>query len=163
MEEALGPSGHPVHFSCSVVSNSLRPHGLQHARLPSPPPPPGACLNSVHWVNDAIQPSHPVVPFSSFLQSFPASGSFPVNWLFTTGSQSFEASASASVLPMNIQDWSPLGLTGLIPDLVLYTWLKIKSSWELSKNSFPAPPQVCWAKMSMGEAHSSFLTSSKWL
>ena len=68
----------------------------------------------VYWVGDAIQPSHPVVPFSSCLQSFPASRSCPMNQFFTSGSQSFGASASASVLPMNIQDWFPLGLTGLI-------------------------------------------------
>ena len=63
----------------------------------------------VHWVSDAIQPSHPVAPFSSCPQSFPASGSFPVSRLFTSGGQSIRASASASVLPMNIQGWFPLG------------------------------------------------------
>ena len=68
----------------------------------------------VHWVYDAIQPSHPLVPFSSCLQSFPASGSFPVSRPFSSGDQSIGASVSSSVLPMNIQDWSPSGLTGLI-------------------------------------------------
>ena len=68
----------------------------------------------VHWVSDAIQPSHPVIPFSSCLQSFPASGSFPTSEFFPSGGQSIGASASASVLPMNIQGWFPLGLTGLI-------------------------------------------------
>ena len=68
----------------------------------------------VHWVGDANQPSHPVVPFSSRLQSLPASGCFPMSRLFASGGQSIEFSASASVLPMNAQDWSPLGLTGLI-------------------------------------------------
>ena len=68
----------------------------------------------VNRVGDAIQPSHPVVLFSSCLQSFPESGSFPRSQFFTSGGQSIEASASASVLPMNIQDWFPLGLTGLI-------------------------------------------------
>ena len=67
----------------------------------------------VHWVGDAVQPSHPVIPFSC-LQSFPASGSFPMSQFFPSGGQSIEASASASVLPMNIQDWFPLGWTGLI-------------------------------------------------
>ena len=68
----------------------------------------------VHWVGDPIQPSHPsVVPFS-FSQSFPSSGSFPVSWLFVSGGQSIGASVAASVLPVNIQDWFPLGLTGLI-------------------------------------------------
>ena len=68
----------------------------------------------VHWVRDAIPPSHPVSPFSSCLQSFPTSGSFLMNWLFASGGQSIAASASTSVLPMNIQDWFPLGLAGLI-------------------------------------------------
>ena len=68
----------------------------------------------VHCVNNAIQPSHPIVPFSSYLQSFPTSGSFPVSQFFASGGQSIGASASASVLPMNIQGWFPLGLTGWI-------------------------------------------------
>ena len=68
----------------------------------------------VHWVSDAIQPSHPVIPFSSCLQSFPALGSFPMSQFFTSGGQSIGVSASASVLPMNIRDWSPLGWTGWI-------------------------------------------------
>ena len=67
-----------------------------------------------HWVGDAIQPSHPVLPFSSCLQSFPASGSFPVSQFFASGGQSIGVSALASVLPMNIQDWFPLGWTGWI-------------------------------------------------
>ena len=68
----------------------------------------------VHWVGDAIQSSDPVIPFSSCLRSFPASGSFPMSWLFALGGQSITVSTSASVLPMNIQGWFPLGLTGLI-------------------------------------------------
>ena len=68
----------------------------------------------VHWVNDAIQPPHTVVPFSSCPKSFPASESFPMSWLFSSGGQSIRASASASALPMNIQGWFPLGLTALI-------------------------------------------------
>ena len=71
-------------------------------------------LTHVHWVSDTIQPSHPVSPFSSCPQSFPASGSFPMRWLFASGRQSTEASASASILPMNIQGWLPLESTGLI-------------------------------------------------
>ena len=100
-------------FSCSVVSNSLRPHGLQHARLPCPSPSPRACSNSCplsRWCHPTISSS--VVPFSSCLQSFPASGSFLMSWLFISGGQSIGASASALVLPMNIQDWFPLGWTG---------------------------------------------------
>ena len=95
--------------------NSLQPHGLQHARLPYPSPSPRLRSNSCPlspWCHSNISSS--LVPFSSCLQSFPASGSFPVNQLFTSGGQSIAASASASVLPMNIQGWFPLGLTGLI-------------------------------------------------
>ena len=102
-------------FSRSVMSNSLWPHGLQHTGLPCPWPPPRACSNSrslSQWCHPTISSS--VVPFSSCLQSFPASGSFPMSWLFTSGGQSIGASASASVLPMNIQGWFPLRLTGLI-------------------------------------------------
>ena len=100
-------------FSCSVVSNSFWPHGLQHARLPCPSPSPGACSNSCpssQWCHPTISSS--VISFSSCLQSFPASVSFPMSWLFASGGQRIEA--SASVLPMNIQDWFPLGLAGLI-------------------------------------------------
>ena len=102
-------------FSRSAVSDSLRPHGLQHARLPCPSPSPGVCSNS-HPLNRWCHPtiSSSVVPFSSCPQSFPASESFPVSRLFASGGQSIGASASASVLPMNIQRWFPLGLTGLI-------------------------------------------------
>jgi len=96
-------------FSCSVVSDSLRPHELQHTRLPCPSPTPRACSNSVH---PTISSS--VIPFSSHLQSFPASGPFQVNQFFASGGQSIRVSASASVLPTNIQDWFPLRLTGLI-------------------------------------------------
>ena len=99
--------------SCSVVSDSLQPHGLQHARLPRPSPSSRACSNSCPlswWCHPTISSS--VVPFSSCLQSFPASGPFPMSWLFSSGDQS--VGASASVLPMNIQDWFPLGLTGLV-------------------------------------------------
>ena len=91
------------------MSNSLRPHELQHARTPGVHPNP--CPSS-QWCPPAISSS--AVPFSSRLQSFPASGSFPVSWLFTSGGQSIGVSASASVLPMNTQDWSPLGWTGWI-------------------------------------------------
>ena len=102
-------------FSRSVVSNSLWPHGLQHTRRLCPSPSPGACSNSCpfsQWCHPTI--SFPAVPFSSCPQSVPASGSFPMSQLFASGGQSIGASASASVLPMNIQDWSPLGWTGWI-------------------------------------------------
>ena len=101
-----------VQFSPTVVSDSLRPHRLQHTRLPYPSPTPEFTQTHVHRVGDAIQPSHPVVPFSSCLQSFPASGSFPMSQFFASGDQSI--GASASILPMNIQDWFPLGWTDLL-------------------------------------------------
>ena len=102
-------------FSRSVLSDSWGPHGLQHARLPCPSPSPGACSNSCplsQWCHPTISSS--VIPFFSCLQSFPASGSFPMSWLFVPTGQNIGVSASASVLPMNIQSWFPLGLTGLI-------------------------------------------------
>ena len=104
-----------VQFSCSVLSNSLRPRGMLHTRLPCPSPTLRAHSNSCPsswWCHPTI--SSYVVLFSSCLQSFSASGSFPMNQFFESGGQSIGVSASASVLPMNIQDWFPLGLTGLI-------------------------------------------------
>ena len=102
-------------FSRSVMSDSLRPQGLQHARPPCLSPTLGVYSNSCpssRWCLPTISSS--VIPFSSYLQSFPASGSFPMNQLFTSGGQGTGVSASASVLPMNIQDWFPLGWTGWI-------------------------------------------------
>ena len=102
-------------FSLSVMSDILQPHGLQHARLLCPSPFLRACLNSwplSQWCHPNIASS--VVHFSSCLQSFPASRSFPMSQIFVLGGQSIGASVSVSVLPMNIQDWFPLGLTGLI-------------------------------------------------
>ena len=104
-----------VQFSRSVMSNSLQPHGLQHTRLPCPSPTPGAYSNLCplsRWCHPTISSS--VVPFSSCLQSFPALGSFPVSQFFTSGGQTIGDSASGSFLPMNTQDWSPLGWTGWI-------------------------------------------------
>ena len=104
-----------VQFSCSVVSDSLWPHGLQHARPPCPSPTLGVYPNSCpssRWCYQTISSS--VVPFSSCLQSFPASGSFQMSQFFVSGGQSFGVSASTSDLPMNTQDWSPLGWTGWI-------------------------------------------------
>ena len=113
-----------VHFSHSVVSDSLQPHGLQHARLPCPSPTPRAYSNSCpfhQWCHPTISSS--VIPFSSHLQSFPASGSFQMSWFFTSGGQSIGVSASTSVLPMNTQDWFCLGRTG---------WISLQSK-ELSR------------------------------
>ena len=101
-------------FSHSVMFDSLWPHGVQHIWLPCPSQSPGACSN-VHWVGDAIPTIlSSVILFSSCLQFFTASGSFQMSWLFTAGGQSIGASDSALVLPMNIQGWFPLGLTGWI-------------------------------------------------
>ena len=96
------------------MSKSLQPYGLQHTRLPCPSPSRRVCSNSplIQWCHPTISSS--TVLFSCCLQSFPASGSFPMSQLFASSSQSIGASASASVLPMNIQGWFPLGLTGLI-------------------------------------------------
>ena len=100
-----------VQFICSVVSDSLQPYGLQHARLPCPSPTARDCSNSWpsnQWYNPAI--SFSIIPFSSFPQSFPASRCFPMSQFFASGGQDIGVSAWASVLPMNIQDWFPLGL-----------------------------------------------------
>ena len=102
-----------LQFSHSVLSDSLRPHGLQYARLPCPSPTPGVHPNPCplsQWWHPTILSS--VVPLTSCPQSFPASGSFPMSQLFASCEQSIGVSASTSVLPMNTQDWSPLGWTG---------------------------------------------------
>ena len=104
-----------VQFNRSVISDCLRPHESQHTRPPCPSPTPRVYSNSCplsQWCHPTI--SSFVIPFSSFPQSLPAPGSFPVSQLFTSGGQSTGVSASTSVLPMNTQDWSPLGWTGWI-------------------------------------------------
>ena len=111
-------------FSRSVVSDSLQPHESQHARPPYPSQTPGVYSNTCSsnwWCHPAISSS--VVPFSSWPQSLPALGSFPVSQLLTWGGQSIGVSASASVLPMNTQDWFPLGWIG---------WISLQSK-ELSR------------------------------
>ena len=123
-----------VQFSHSVVFNSLQPHGLQHTRLPCPPPTPGACSNSCpssRWYHPTLSSS--VGPFSSCLQSFPASGSFPMSWFFTSGGQSIRV--SASVLPMNIQDWFPLGWTGWV-SLLSKGLSRVFSNTTVQKHQF---------------------------
>ena len=110
------------------MSDSLRSHGLQHTRLPCPSPTTRACSNSCpssQWCLPTILSS--VVPFSSCLQSFPASGSFPISQFFATGGQSIGVSSSASVLSMNIQDRFPFGLTALIS-------LQSKGLWRVFSN-----------------------------
>ena len=114
-------------FSCSVVSDSLQTHGLQHVRPPCPSPTPGVYSNLCPlswWCYSNISSS--VEPFSSRLQSFPASGCFPMSQFFASGSQSISVSASASVLPMNFQDWLPLGLT---------SWISLQSLSRVSLKS----------------------------
>ena len=123
-------------ISHSVVSDSLRPYESQHARPPCPSPTPGvhpdSCPSS-QWCHPAISSS--VVPFSSCPQSLPASGSFPMSQLFAWGGQSIGVSASASVLSMNIQDWFPLGLTGLI-SLQSKRFSRVFSRTTIWKNRF---------------------------
>ena len=104
-----------VQFTLSVVSNSLWPHGLKHTRLPCPSPTPRAYSDS--YPSSQVMPPNCLIfchPLLLLLQSFPESGSFQISQFFASGGQSIGASASASVLPMNIQDWSPLGWTGWI-------------------------------------------------
>ena len=130
-------------FSGSVVSDSLWPHGLQHSRLPSPSLSPRVCSNSgplSQWCHPTTSSS--VVPFSSRLQSFPAS--FPISRLFTSGGQSIGASASASVLPMNIQDWFPSGLTGLI-SLLSEGLSRVFSSTTVHKHQFFNAQPFLWS------------------
>ena len=129
-----------VQFSRSVVSNSLQPHRLQHARLPCPSPTPGVYSNSCplsQWCHPTLSSS--VDPFFSHLQSFPASGSFPMSQLFASGGENIWVSASKSVLPMNIQDWFPLGWTG---------WISLQSKGTLLRVqrhqvSLSSPHDLC--------------------
>ena len=128
-----------VQFSHSVVSNSLQPHGLQHGRSPCPSPTPRGYPNSCplsQWCNHTISSS--VVPFSSCPQSFPASGSFPLSQLLASGGQSIGVSASASVLPMNTQDWSPLGWTRWI-SLQSKGLSRVFSNTTVQKHQFFSP------------------------
>ena len=130
-------------FSCSVVSDSLLPHGLQHARLPYPLPTPRACSNSCPlswWCHPTISSS--VGPFSSRLQSFPASGFFLMSQLFTSGGQSI--GASASNIPVNIQDWFPLGLTCLI-SLQSKGLSRVFSNTTVQKHQFFGTQPSLWS------------------
>ena len=136
-------------FSRSVVSSSLQPHGLQHTRPPCPSLTPKVDSNSCplnRWCHPTI--SSYIIPFSSCLQSFPASGSFQMSWFFTSGSHSIGVSASASVLPMNTQDWSPLGWTG---------WISL--SPRDSQESSPTPQFKSINFSALSFLHSPTLTS----
>ena len=132
-----------VQFSHSVVSDSLGPHEPQHAKLPCPSPTPGVHANPCplsHWCHPIISSS--VVPYSSCPQSFPASGSFPMSQLFARGSQSIGVLASISVLPMNTQDWSPLGWT---------SWISLQSKGlsRVFSNTTVQKHQVFGAQLSL--------------
>ena len=120
----------------SIISNSLCPHALQHTRPPCPSPTPRVYSNSCplsQWCHPTISAS--VVPFSSCLQSFPASGSFQMSQYFASGGQSIGVSASASVLPVNIQDWFPLGWTGWI-SLLSKGLSRVFSNTTVQKHQF---------------------------
>ena len=126
---------HWVQFSCSVMSDSFWSQGLQFDRLPCPSPTPGACSNSCplsQWSHPTISSS--VIPFFC-LQSFPASGSFQMSQFFKSGDQSIGTSALASVFPINIQDWFPLGWTGLI-SLQSKGLSRVSSSTTIQKHQF---------------------------
>ena len=139
-----------VQFSCSVVSDSLWPHESQHVRPPCPSPAPGVYSNSCpssRWCHPAISSS--VVPLCSYPHSLPASGSFPMSQLFARGGQSTGVSASASVLPMNTQDWSPLGWT---------CWISLQSKGLSRVFSKPQFKSINFPALSF--LHSPTLTST---
>ena len=136
-------------FSHSVVSDSLRPQGLQHTRPPCPLPTPGVYSNSCplsRWCHPTISSS--VIPFSSWLQSFPASGSFPISQFFASGGQSIGVSASASVLPMTIQDWFPLGWTSWI-SLQSKGLSRVFSSTTIQNHEFFGTQLSLWSNSHM--------------
>ena len=125
-----------VQFSCSVMSESLWPHELQYARLPCPSPTPGVHPNSCPlslWCHPTISSS--VIPLFSWFQYFPASESFPMGQLFASGGLSIGVSASASVLPVNTQDWSPLGWIG---------WISLQSN-GLSRVFYTTVQSIIWS------------------
>ena len=131
------------------MSDSLQPHELQHARLPCPSLSPRVCSNSCplsQWYYPAVSSS--VTPFPSCLQSFPASGSFPMSRLLASGHQSIEVSASVSVLPMNIQGWLPLGLTGFI-SLQSKGLSRVFSSTRIWKHQFFSAQPSLWSNSHM--------------
>ena len=138
-----------VQFSRSVMSDSLRPYESQHARSPCPSPAHGVYSNSCpssRWCHPTISSS--VIPFSSCPQSLPASGSFPTSQLFTWGGQTIRVSASASVLPMNTQDWSPLGWIG---------WISLQSKGLSRVSPTPQFKSINFSALSF--LHSPTLTS----
>ena len=144
-----------VQLSCSVVSSSLWPHGLQHARPPCPSPTHGGYSNSCPlswWCHTTTSSS--VIPFSSCLQSFSASGSFHMSQFFASGGQSIGASASTSVLPMNIQDWFPLGWSN---------WISFQSKGLLRvfSNSTVQKHEFFGAQLLYGPTVNPYITTGK--
>ena len=138
-----------VQFSYSVVSDTLQPHGLQHAKFPCPSPTPRACSNSIpssHWCHPTISSS--VGNFSCGLQSFPTSASFPMSQFFISGGQSIGVSPSASVLPMNIQGWFPLGLTAWISSQSKGL-SGVFSNTTIQKNQFFGTQPFLWSNSHM--------------
>ena len=136
-----------IQFSHSVVSDSFRPHGWQYTRLPCPSPAPKACSDLSllsQWCHLTISTS--VIP-SSGLKSFPASGSFPVSQFFASGGQSIRTSASASVLPMNMQGWFPLGLTGLV-SLLSKGLSRVFSNTTVKRHQFFGTQLSLWFHLS---------------
>ena len=134
-----------VQFSRSVISDSLLPHESQHARPPCPSPTPRVYSNSCPsswWCHPTISSS--VIPLFSCLPSFPASGSFPMNQFFASGSQSIGASASASVLPMTIQDWFPLGWIGWV-SLLSKGLVRVFYSTTVQKHQFFGTQLSLWS------------------
>ena len=149
---------HSIQFSCSVMSNSLQPHGLQHARPHCPSPTPRAYSNSCPF-SWSCHPtiSSSVVPFSSCLQSFPASGSLPMSQCHTSGGESIGVSALISVLPMNIQDWFSLGWTCWI-SLLSKGLSRVFSNMAVQKHQFFGAQSWTWLKW-LSSSSSSFLYS----
>ena len=132
-----------VQFSHSVVLDSLHPHGLQHISLSCPSPTPRDCSNSCPSISDANQTSHPLLSPSPQTSVFSASGSFPISQFFQSVGQSSTASASASVLPMNIQDWFSLGWTGWVSLLSKGLWRVFLNTTAQNHQFFGAQLSLC--------------------
>ena len=142
------------------MSDSLWPHGLQQARLPCPSPTSGVCSNSCpssKWCHPTF-----VTPFYSWLQSFPASESFPMSQFFTSGGQIIESSASASVLPVNIQDWFPLGLTGLI-SLQSKGLSGVLSNITIQKHQFFHTQPSLWSNSHLSMTTGKTIALTRWI
>ena len=149
-------------FSHSVVSNSLWCHGLQHTRLFSPSPSPGACSNScllIRWYHPTTLSS--VIPSSSCILYFPASGYFPMSQFFPSGGQTIGASASASVLPLNTQGWFPLGLTGLI-SMQSKGISRVYSNTTVQKHRFFCAQPTLWSNIHIHMTTGKTMDLTRW-